>query len=162
MQLALQLSAGPPPRLPLAEVPQAEKALSNVDIAKRLKKHGNLMVRLNAGANLKAADFTGYSDPYVVARFSPQDGPSLEVTSSIIEQTLNPVWRENNELEFNTTTLEDAICADLTLMVYSLILSFAALHPSGCCITPTFPFPSHSSALSIGPVLNTPSIMNTT
>ena len=42
----------------------------------------------------------------MIARFNGE-----EISSTVIEQTLNPVWRENGSLVFEQTTLEEVFMA---------------------------------------------------
>ena len=76
---------------------------------------GILRIELLHGRNLKAADLSGKSDPYVVfgiGRFGDKKLRLSQAQSSVARQTLNPDWNETFML--NVPSQHDA----LTMQVY--------------------------------------------
>jgi hypothetical protein len=61
-----------------------------VRFKRRLLEAGTLLVRLDSASGLKAVDFGGTSDPYVVLSIGEQ-----KHTSSTIDRCLEPEWRED-------------------------------------------------------------------
>ena len=71
---------------------------------------GLLKIMLKRGVGLKAADFNGKSDPYVIVRTG-----GMEKKSKVIQKTLDPVWNESIEFYGD---LNDFIATGLTLRVF--------------------------------------------
>lgn len=75
---------------------------------------GILRIELLHGRNLKAADLTGKSDPYVVfgvGRYKEKALRHSLAQSSVVRQTLNPDWNETFML--NVPSLSDGLTAQV-------------------------------------------------
>ena len=75
-----------------------------------LNQDGVLRVRLHSASGLKAADWNGKSDPYVVVRSG-----KVEARSKVVHMTLAPVWEEDLQLH---GTLGELLARGLLLQVY--------------------------------------------
>ena len=75
-------------------------------------KHGQLAIRVQSAAGLKAADLNGKSDPYVVVKF----GREKEQKTSVRERTLNPRWDET--LQLGGHSLSEVLRTPLLVKVY--------------------------------------------
>ena len=72
---------------------------------------GVLVIKLHSANGLKAADWNGKSDPYVVLTFGRE-----RVRSKTIPKTLNPVWEET--IELGTHTLSTVINTPLQINIF--------------------------------------------
>ena len=92
----------PPPVLPTADV--------------RAKTNRCLFVRVEKAESLLAMDSGGVSDPFATARWG-----SLECTTEIAYETVDPVWDETFVFELGATG--DVVREDLTLCLYDYDLA---------------------------------------
>ena len=92
-------------------------------------QRGTLHVTLHSAEGLRAADTSGYSDPYATigVGFHPSATAGTLVQSTVARQTLNPLWQESFPLRGASTSCAAALC----ISTYSTMTATRAARTTG-------------------------------